>query len=213
MTPQRLIVVTAAVAIVALAAIFVVPRLGTGTASAAGGELSLAEQPSLGAEDAPVEVVLFEDFLCPHCGTFSETVLPRIERNFVDSGDARVFYKNFVVMGPEAERVALVGECVLQQGNDAFWALEPVLYRSQDGLDEQRAVELANQYVEGLDGEALQQCVDEDEALDAVRADNGDARDLGLTGTPSVLVAGEQVSNPTYDGVASAIEDALADAQ
>lgn len=213
MNPQRLIVATAVVAIIAAAAVFVLPRLTGSTASAAGSELALEAQPVLGPEDAPVEVVLFEDFLCPHCGTFSETVLPRIKREYVDSGQARVYYKNYVVIGPEAERVALVGECAFQQGNDVFWTLEPVLYRSQDDLDERRAIELADQYVEGIDREALQSCVSGDEALDAVREDVAHARELGLTGTPSVLVAGEQVGNPSYDGVAGAIEDALAEAQ
>lgn len=208
MSPQRLIVATLAVFAVVLAAVLVVPRLGGG-ASAEGNDLELGAQPTLGAEDAPVEVVLFEDFLCPHCGTFAEDVLPRLRREYVDEGLARVYYKNFVVMGPDAQRVALVGECTYQQGNDLFWSLEPVLYRSQDGLDEDRAVDLAREYVSGLDGDALQQCVDEDGAVDQVQADNAHARDLGLTGTPSVLVAGEQVSNPTFEGVASAIEAAL----
>lgn len=209
MNPQRLIVATLVVAVFAIAAIIIVPRLGGG-ASAAGVDLALDTQPRLGAEDAPVEVVFFEDFLCPHCATFSETVVPRLERNFVDTGDAALYFVNFVVIGPESERVALVGECVAQQGHEAFWRFESVAFRSQSDLSERRAVDLALEYAPDLDEEALRSCVAEDERLEAVRDDNRVAQELGLGGTPAVLVDGEEVT-ATYDAVAQAIEAARAE--
>lgn len=206
MNPQRLIVATVVVAVFAIAAIIIVPRLGGG-ASAEGVDLALDTQPRLGSEDAPVEVVFFEDFLCPHCATFSEAVVPRLEREFVETGDAALYFVNFVVIGPESERVALVGECVAQQGDEAFWVFEDVAYRSQSDLNERRAIDLALEYAPGLDEDALRTCVDQDERLQAVRDDNRVAQDLGLGGTPAVLVDGEEVS-ATYEAVARAIEAA-----
>ena len=207
MNPQRLILATLVVALVAVAALVIVPRLGGG-ASAEGTDLALDTQPRAGAEDAPVEIVFFEDFLCPHCATFSETVAPRLEREFVETGDASIHFVNFVVMGPESERVALVGECVAEQGSEAFWAFEDVAFRSQADLDERRAIELAIEYAPGIDEEALRTCVEEDAQLERVRSDSRRAQELGLGGTPSVLVDGEEVS-ATYDALAQAIRTSL----
>ena len=209
MNPQRLIIATVALAVIVVAAIVIVPRLGAG-ASAAGSDLALDTQPRMGAEDAPVEVVFFEDFLCPHCGTFTETVVPRLEREYVETGEANVHFVNFVVMGPESERIAAVGECVAEQGDEAFWAFEEVAFRSQSDLTERRAIDLANEYVPDLDGEALTACIDEGRGLEAVRADVAIAQELGLGGTPSVLVNGEEVS-ATYDALARAIDQAQAE--
>jgi protein-disulfide isomerase len=210
MTRRPMILATLAVAVLAVAALLIVPRLGR--ASAEGTDLRLVEQPRKGPADAPVEVVVFEDFLCPHCGTFAEVVAPRLERTFVEQGDVAYYMLNFVVIGPESERIAQVGECVLDQGNDAYWAFETAAYRSQQGLDEARAIELALEYAPGLDEERLRTCAAEDEMLEAVRADGTTAQELGLRGTPSVLVEGEQV-DPTFDAISSAIEAALADAR
>ena len=171
-------------------------------------DLDLDAQPRLGSADAPVSLVFFEDFLCPHCGTFTETVVPRLEREFVDAGTASIHFVNFVVIGPEAERIAHVGECVASQGRDGFWAFEKAAFRSQAGLTERRSIELAKEYVDGLDAAALDRCVEGDEQLAAVRADGAIARELGLTGTPSVLVNGTQV-DPTYDAIARAIASAV----
>jgi protein-disulfide isomerase len=208
MSRRPLILVTAVVAVVAVAALLIVPRLGG--ASAEGTDLRLEQQPRKGPADAPVEVVVFEDFLCPHCGTFAESVAPRIERTFVEDGDVAYYVMNFVVIGPESERIAQVGECVLEQSNDAYWAFETAAYRSQQGLDEARAIELALEYAGGLDEERLRSCVDEDRQLEAVRADGATAQELGLRGTPSVLVDGEQV-DPSFGAISDAIETALAD--
>lgn len=208
MNQRLLILITLVVAVAAVAALLVVPRLGGGNASASGIDLALDTQPRLGASDAPVEVVVFEDFLCPHCGTFAETVAPRLERDYVDSGDVAYYAMNFTVIGPESERVAQVGECVVDQDPDAFWPFEIAAYRSQDGLDERRALDLAVEYAPGIDEDALRACAADDERLQAVRDDVATAQELGLGGTPSVLVDGEQV-DATFDAIAAAIDEAL----
>lgn len=212
MTRRSLMFVTLVVAILAVAALFVVPRLGGGSASAAGVDLSLDQQPRKGADDAPVEVVVFQDFQCPHCGTFKEDVVARLDREYVETGDVAYYAMDFVVIGPESERIAQVGECVREQGDDAFWAFETAAFRSQSNLNEARAISLALEYTGDIDEEELRACVAEDSGLEAVRADATTAQALGLRGTPSVLVDGEQVE-ATYDGVAAAIEAALANGE
>jgi protein-disulfide isomerase len=112
-------------------------------------------------------------------------------------------------MGPESERIASVAECVVEQGHDAYWAFEQVAYRSQSGLDRATAIDLARQYVPGLDGDALDACLADGRGLDAVRADNARAQALGLRGTPTVFVDGEQVRGG-YPELAAAIDAALA---
>ena len=208
MSRRLVISVTAVVAAAAVAALLIVPRIGG--ASAEGTDLRLDQQPRKGSADAPVQVVVFEDFLCPHCGTFAESVAPRIERTFVAEGDVAYYMLNFVVIGPESRRIAQVGECVFEQGNDAYWAFETAAYRSQQGLDEAEAIELALEYADGLDEDRLRTCVAEDRQLEAVRADETTARELGLRGTPSVLVDGEQV-DASFGALSEAIETALAD--
>lgn len=211
MTSRPLILATLVVAILAVAALFVVPRVTGGGVDASGADLALDTQPRKGADAAPVDVVVFLDFLCPHCASFAENVQPRLEREYVETGDAAMYAMNFVVIGPESERIAQVAECVHDQDADAYWEFETVAFRSQSGLDEAAALDLAAQYA-GVDADELRACANEDRHLEAVRSDVATAQELGLTGTPSVLVDGVQV-DATYAAVSSAIDEALADAQ
>lgn len=213
MNAQRLTLVTVGVVILIVAAAIIVPRLGAQNASAAG-PIDLAGHAVKGAEDAPVTLVFFEDFLCPHCAEFSENIYPLIERDYLDTGKAKAAFFNFPVVDPVQSRV-LGGlmVCVTRQDNDAFWTLEPILMRAQRELvNTSRAIDLATTYAPTLDGAALKSCVDDGTGLETVDADVQLAQQLGLTGTPSVLVNGTLIANPSYANIKAAIDAALAKA-
>lgn len=213
---KNLTIVTVAVVAVILLAAIIIPRLG-GSTAVASAALSYASQPVAGSPDAPVKVALFFDFLCSHCAAFREDVTPVLKREFVDTGKAAIYFFNFPVIDPVISRsMGMVGECVYQQSNDAFLTIEPVLLRSQSALAglgtnaaiTARAVGLALEYAPALDAAGLNTCVTESATGPAVDADAAIARTLQLGGTPSVLVDGVLVSNPTLANVRRAIESA-----
>jgi len=205
MTPQKLTLATIVVAVIAVAAILLVPRFFTSAA-----ELDLSANPRFGSASAPVEIAIFEDFRCPACGQFDATVLPEIKREFVASGQASVVFVHFPVLGPASEHVARIGECVFQQSNDAFWDMKSPLYRSQTELDNaRRAEQLALTYAPGIDEATLRSCIASDASLERVRADRTIATDLNLRGTPSVVVNGTPLATPTLAEVRRAVDAAL----
>lgn len=207
---QRLTMGTIAVALVVLVAILLVPQLrgagGGGTADTA--SLDLAAQPSIGLDDAPVEIVLFEDFRCPSCGTFTEQVYPQIVQELVRPGTARVYFVNFPVLGPPSRHVALVAECVATQSEDAFWEMKPPLMRSQGELEDQgRVYELVELYAPGVDVDQVRTCIEEDQQVEQLDAEIRASNQLGVTGTPTVMVDGERV-NATFDAIRAAVQNA-----
>ncbi|NLG09617.1 MAG: thioredoxin domain-containing protein [Deinococcales bacterium] len=207
MNSQRLTMISVAVVILVIAAFAIVPRL---TATQASGDIDYGANPRLGSPDAPVKVAVFFDFLCPHCASFSANTTPVLEQEFVNDGTAAIYFLNFPVVHPIVSRdVALVGECVFQQGNDIFTQLEPVLMRGQQSLRSRAdAIDMALAYAPDLDGGALRDCVASTEAADALAADVAAANQLRITGTPSVAVNGQLVANPTLANLRQAIRNA-----
>jgi protein-disulfide isomerase len=41
---------------------------------------------TLGDPEAPITVIEYASFTCPHCRSFHETVFPQLEENFIDTG-------------------------------------------------------------------------------------------------------------------------------
>lgn len=207
MNQQRLMTISVAAVIVVIAAFAIVPRF---MASQATGELDYATNPRLGSVEAPVKVAIFFDFLCPHCATFSAQITPVLKQEFVDTGVAALYFVNFPVVNPVISRdVAMVGECVYNQSNDAFTELEPMMMRAQSTMRSRAdAIDFVISYGPDIDGGALRDCVSSTAASDAVAADVAAASGFNLTGTPSVVVDGRVVANPTLANIRTAIRNA-----
>ncbi|HLR46723.1 MAG TPA: thioredoxin domain-containing protein [Deinococcales bacterium] len=204
MNTQRLTQITVGIIAVAILAVIVVSRLGSASAAS----FDLEGTPVLGSPDAAVKVVIFEDFLCPHCATFTEQILPQVRSEFSGNDDVAFHHVNFLVM-PGSDAAATVAECVYRQDNDAFWEVQPVFMRSQDQLSgRSNALELAGEYAPGIDRSELAECAEDPAVLEHVRDQGTMASSAGATGTPAIFVNGTLV-NTSVSAINGAIRDAL----
>src|SRR5690625_3461616 len=59
-----------------------------------------------GPVDAPVTLVVYSDFQCPFCATWSADTGPRM-LEYAEAGDLRIEYRDIAIFGEESERAAL----------------------------------------------------------------------------------------------------------
>lgn len=138
---------------------------------------------ALGKSGAPVTLVEFADYQCPYC----QTVNSQIRRLKQEFGEAlTVMYKDFPLpMHPNAQKAAEAARCAGEQGK--FWEYHDTLFYSKLlGPDDLRE----HARVLKLDTDRFDRCLDNGEQADAVKKDLQEAKDLGLTGTPSFFVNG-----------------------
>lgn len=207
MNIQKLTATTAIVLIVAVLGIMVYVRLAPAAnpATAVTGELDLSRAPLLGNPEAPLAMVLFESFTCPACRVFEENDLPRLVREFVDTGQARLYFVHFQ-LDEAATTAGIAAECVRAQSEAGFWEYKTVLYRTQQqGFAQARLLSLARDYVPGLELSAFETCLSERRTEERVRSDFTMASRAGVNATPTVFVNNRPVS-PSYQAVRAALE-------
>jgi protein-disulfide isomerase len=168
-------------------------------------ELALDDAPRRGALEAPVVVVEFADYECPHCQRIHPDV-KRLEREF---GERLAFaFKDFPLpMHPRAAKAAEAARCAGAQGR--FWDFQDVLF---DGNHKFEPAQLKD-YARGLklDVTRFDRCLDAGEQAAAVQKDLAQAQRLGLTGTPSFFINGHFVSGAVkYDTLREIVEQQLA---
>src|SRR5262249_35111030 len=54
----------------------------------------------VGKEDAPVTIVEYADLTCPACAAFHKTVLPQIKEKYLDTGKAKLVFREFPTNTP-----------------------------------------------------------------------------------------------------------------
>ncbi len=166
----------------------------------------------LGDPEAKVTITEFGDLQCPACKNFAEAELPAVIADLVEPGQARIVFKNLVIIGPESATAAKAALAASEQ--DRYWQFVELFYRNQ-GIENSGYV--TDDFLEAVAEAAGVEDVDEwnadrrkarwDRDLDRVRAE---ARRLGISGTPSFQVEGPngQTAVPANSS-AGAIEDAV----
>ncbi|MGG7646208.1 DsbA family protein [Rhodovulum sp. YNF3179] len=169
---------------------------------------------TVGDPEAPVEVIEYASFTCPHCATFHETVFPQIEENYVDTGKVHFVYREvyFDRYGLWAGMVARCG------GADRYFGIVDMIYERQrewtQGEDAAQVVQNLRKIgkVAGLDDSQLDACLSDAgkaEALYALYQKNAEMHDINST--PSFVIDGEKFSNMSYADFAETLDEKLAE--
>ena len=139
----------------------------------------------LGEVDAPVTIVEFADFMCPHCQNYETTVYDFIEQH-VTTGQARFEYRLFPIVHPTySVFTAQIAECADVQRDGAFWASHDLLYDlAADGLIGPTTPEDVAETLD-LDAEKLELCL---ETATQHETDTLLGESLGVNGTPATTV-------------------------
>lgn len=177
--------------------------------------IDLADGRSLGSSDAPVSIEVWADYQCPYCAGFSTQVEPLLVATYVETGQARLTFRDLAFLGEESRWAAVAARLAEQQ--DAFWPFHDYLFANQQGENRgsfslDRLQEIAGRI--GLDMAAF----DAGLQLDAARASfaeiraefEADAGALGIHSTPTVVVDGTVIEGNDWATVKAAIDAALA---
>ena len=49
----------------------------------------------IGSDNSKVEIIIYSSLTCPHCAKFHNNVLPKIKKEFVETGDAKIILTDF----------------------------------------------------------------------------------------------------------------------
>jgi protein-disulfide isomerase len=162
----------------------------------------------LGPPDAPVVVTEFADFQCEHCRTAARH-LERLRSEFPD--EVALVFRHYPLddVHPHATEAARASECAARQGR--FEAFHDLAFSLQDSIGEIRWTRLAARA--GVpDTTALGECLSGDRTADVVSEDVAAGSDLGIRGTPTLLVNDQLLMGaPTYAQLEDHVERRLSE--
>ncbi|MDE2933373.1 MAG: thioredoxin domain-containing protein [Chloroflexota bacterium] len=171
----------------------------------------------LGSDDAPVKLVQFEDFQCPHCLTYTLNIEPFLVEEFVKAGLVQIEFRHYPVVGRESVTAAVASECAAEQNrmfeyaNRLFAKQAEEDFRPDQGVfTEENLVELAGEL--GLDTDEFAACQARPDALSPVARGQSAAQAYGFRGTPNFVINDLPVQAPpqTIEAWREMIEDAIA---
>jgi protein-disulfide isomerase len=167
-------------------------------------EINIEGRPVFGNERAPVTVVVFADFECPHCKAEAPLLREAVQQY---RGQAKLVYKHFPLQMHARARVAAIAtEAAHEQGK--FWEMHDQVFGHQSNLEDADLMRYAQDI--GLDMAKFKASFSAKKGEAAVDADRAEGEKLGIMGTPAVYVNGRMFTPMLFGGtVAGWIDDAL----
>ena len=188
---------------------FLVTNLGSDKPDTAPSGASGSYGMVVGDADAPKEIVVYEDFLCPFCGQLEKTVRDQLDAA-VEAGEVNVEYRPLPFLerisdySPEsANAFAVVLDA---SGPEVAKAFHDLLFDNQPPEsgpfpDEDDFVEWAVEA--GADEDAVRPGIEDMTFEGWVEAAGDAASKAGINSTPTVLIDGEKVEGETLQEIAA----------
>ncbi len=177
----------------------------TGTGSTADSRLVylkvLPSYPVLGSRNASVTIFEFGDFQCPSCDYWFKTQEKQIVQNLVDTGKAKLVWRDFIIYGPDSVSAAEAAYSAGEQGK--FWNYHDLLYSNQQapysGWASHNNLVIFAQGL-GLNMTQFNQSFNSGKFASLVNSNIADANSLGISGTPTFFVVGQNGKIVTIQG-------------
>ena len=163
----------------------------------------------LGQENAPVTIVEYSSLACPHCASFHRNTLPQIKKNFIDTGKAKLIYRDFPLGGP-AYIASMMARCARP---DRYFQFIDYLFKEQDSWARSQDPVKALARIGKLGGMSqadFDACTKNEELYNGIRNQQLAAQDeFKVNATPTFVINGKKISGAQpYEVFAKAIESA-----
>ncbi len=167
----------------------------------------------IGAPDAPVKIVEYLSFTCPHCAHFHADVYPKLKAEYIDTGKVRLEYHE-VYFDRYGLWAAMMARC---GGEMRYFGITDILYDTQSdwaASDDPAAVVASLKKIgrtAGMDDATLDACMnDADMAKALVAHYETNFKADGIEGTPTFIINGTKHSNMSYEDMKALIDAELA---
>lgn len=166
----------------------------------------------MGDENAPVTVIEYASFTCPHCANFEKNTLPNLKSDYIDTGKVKFVFRE-VYFDKYGMWASMVARCA---GPDRFFGVSKMLFDTQSNWARAGAdIDVYNELIKiglmaGLENDTLQVCMQDADTLRALVGwyQENATRDE-IRSTPSLIINGEKYSNMPYDELKVILDEKL----
>lgn len=174
-------------------------------------DTSTVTEMRMGNADAPVTVIEYASYTCPHCATFHDGNFQKLKADYIDTGKIDFIYRE-VYFDRYGLWASAVARCA---GPEKFFGITEMIYDGQSdwarGGDPAAIVDGLRKIgrMAGIDGEMLEGCLQDAQKLRTLVAwYEENAAEHGVSSTPSFVIDGTTYSNMSYEEMQGLIEDA-----
>jgi protein-disulfide isomerase len=162
----------------------------------------------VGNKDAKITIIAFESLTCSHCANFHKDVYPKLKKEYLDTGLAKIEFRHFP-LDVAAFNASKVSQCK----NDGDSKILNTLYTNQQKWVKGSSAQEANKNLkkfltnEGIDVD-FETCINNKEIEDFVLNDRIDGvKNFKVNATPTIIINNKKFEKSlNYKNLKKALE-------
>ena len=150
-----------------------------------------------GSVDAKVSIIVYESLTCGHCADFHKEVYPKLKKDFLDKGLAKIEFRSFPL-----DLAALNASKIAHCKNDGKTELLHYLYKNQKKWVRGETIKEINKHLKDLiikseKGLDFESCLANKNIEDHVLNDRiSGAKKFNIEATPTIIINDKKFDNP-----------------
>ena len=150
-----------------------------------------------GSIDAKISLIVYESLTCSHCASFHKNIYPKLKKDFIDTGLAKIEFRNFPL-----DLAALNASKLAHCKNDGKSEILHFLFNNQEKWVQGETINDLNENLKkiinkqnfGIDYE---KCINNKNIEDYVLNDRIKAvKKYDIKGTPTLIINDKKFDNP-----------------
>lgn len=160
-------------------------------------QIQRANAPTIGEDNASVDVIVYQDYACEQCRNFTqgeESPLDYIKSKYVNSGEVRLIWKNYPEKGhPWSTNASTLLECIHRESPETFFPAKNSVLSQQSMINRTNLVQktLKDSELKGRKEGKIRECYRNGETLSKVLRQKRVAEELGVLRPPAVIIDDE----------------------
>jgi len=162
----------------------------------------------IGDPAAPITIIEYASLTCPHCANFHADTLPKLEKDWIETGKAKLIYRDYP-LDRYAASAAMIARCAPTDKYftflNAFFAQQKTWSRADDPV--KVLTQLAG--LGGMSKEDVDACLANEALQDGILQMRLEGQmEYDINSTPSFVIDGKKVSNLPYEDLNELLKDA-----
>lgn len=178
------------------------------------GKVNIAGEPYMGNPNATITIAYWYDYQCPFCKQNEETAMPQLIKDYVDTGKAKIVFKDFQFLGSDSQTLGQYSRAVWATAPSKFYDWHKAVYDNQGTENTGWATpakifSITESVLSSTDAQKVVALVKTNgtEYQKEMDADKAEGNGFGVSGTPSFVI-GKQliVGAQPYASIKQAVD-------
>jgi protein-disulfide isomerase len=162
----------------------------------------------IGNPEAPITIIEYASLTCPHCAKFHAVALPRIKKDWIETGKAKLIYRDFP-LDKYAASASMIARCAPK---DKYFIFLNAFYAQQSNWSRaENPVKVLTQLagLGGMSSADVDACLANDALQDGILQMRLEGQmEYEIKSTPSFVINGKAVPNLPFEDFNKLLEDA-----